>query len=74
MLHAEQTFASNIKPVPLVSLSKQVQPPGKLADGKIAIPFEFTIQPAAAQKALFDTYHGVYICVQYTLTIEVCLS
>ena len=69
-----EAFASNLKPVQLVALSKQVQPPGKLADGQIVIPFEFALTPAAGQKALFDTYHGVYICVQYTLTVEVLKS
>ena len=68
-----EAFASNLKPIPVVSLSKEVQPAGKLGDGKIAIPFEFTLQPSA-QQTLFDTYHGVYICVQYTLTVEVLKS
>mmetsp|Transcript_74278 Transcript_74278/g.108929 ORF Transcript_74278/g.108929 Transcript_74278/m.108929 type:complete len:304 (+) Transcript_74278:57-968(+) len=68
-----EAFSSNFKPVQLIGLSKQVQPAGKLGDGRIVIPFEFTLLPAA-QKQLLDTYHGVFICVQYTLTVEVLKS
>jgi len=68
-----EAFSSNLKPIQLIVLSKEVKPSGKLGDGQIAIPFEFTLAPIAG-KTLLDTYHGVYICVQYTLTVEVLKS
>ncbi|EKX36926.1 down syndrome critical region protein 3, partial [Guillardia theta CCMP2712] len=68
-----EAFSSTIKPLQLMALSKEVQPAGKLAEGKIAIPFEFKLQQTGT-RPLLDTYHGVYISVQYNLTVEMLKS
>jgi len=39
-------------------------------DGKSSIPFELDLKPLAGQE-LFETYHGVYINVVYTLKAQI---
>jgi hypothetical protein len=44
-------------------------PAGKVGRGVTEFPFEFPLQ--AVQDRLYDTYHGVYINVQYSVNIEI---
>ena len=44
----------------------EVAKPGKLPDGATEIPFEFKLEPLAGQK-LYETYHGVFVNIQYQL-------
>jgi len=44
----------------------EVAKPGKLPDGTTEIPFEFKLEPLAGQK-LYETYHGVFVNIQYQL-------
>lgn len=41
---------------------------GKLPAGTTEIPFEFLLKPASGQQ-LHDTYHGVYVNVQYVTNV-----
>jgi hypothetical protein len=47
-----------------------VAKPGKLPAGVVEIPFEFKMEPNGASKKLFETYHGVYVNVQYCVRCE----
>mmetsp|Transcript_3977 Transcript_3977/g.7818 ORF Transcript_3977/g.7818 Transcript_3977/m.7818 type:complete len:302 (-) Transcript_3977:69-974(-) len=69
-----EAFSSNIKPASLMIVSVELLKPGKLGDGVSTIPFSFPLQPTTPTRPLLDTYHGVYICIQYTLTIDVAKS
>lgn len=40
------------------------------ADGRSEIPFEFTLLPLEGQE-LFETYHGVYVNVAYSLKADI---
>ena len=68
-----ESLSSTMKPVGLISLTKEVLAAGKFSDGKTSVPFEFKLNPSGP-RPLLETYHGVYICVQYMLTIEVMLA
>jgi hypothetical protein len=57
------------QPIQLVSCSLDVASPGKIPAGKTEIPFEFplTVRP---NKTLYETYHGVFVNIQYLLRCE----
>jgi len=56
--------------VTLVSFVLEVSSAGKIPAGKTEIPFEFPLR-ARSSKALFETYHGVFVSIQYTLKCEI---
>jgi len=64
-----EAFYNSLKPVLLLHLAAEVAPPGKFPDGKTEIPFEFKLEPLAGQQ-LFETYHGVFVNVQYNLRVD----
>ena len=65
-----EAFYSSIKPVQLLAHSQELQPPGKLPDGGIDFEFEIELRPAPGEK-LLESYHGVFINIQYVITVEV---
>lgn len=62
-----EAFYSSLKPVQLITSEFDVCPSGKFAAGTTEIPFEFVLKPNNGEE-LFDTYHGVYVNVQYMIT------
>ncbi len=62
-----EAFYSSLKPIQLVQMEIEVAPGGKLPNGVTELPFEFTLKPINGED-LFDTYHGVYVNVQYIMT------
>src|SRR4051812_47022334 len=62
-----EAFYSSLKPVQLLNQEFEVCAAGKFAAGTTEIPFEFVLKPNAGED-LFDTYHGVYVNVQYMIT------
>lgn len=61
-----EAFYSSVKPVCLTSCILDIAKPGKLPSGKTEIPFEIPLKPKN-NKTLYETYHGVFINIQYTL-------
>eukprot|EP01090_Pellita_catalonica_P003303 TRINITY_DN12976_c0_g1_i1.p1 TRINITY_DN12976_c0_g1~~TRINITY_DN12976_c0_g1_i1.p1 ORF type:complete len:239 (+),score=27.79 TRINITY_DN12976_c0_g1_i1:161-877(+) len=55
------------KPIQLVNLSATVAAPGKLPKGETEFPFEFKLEPTSGQTQLFETYHGVFVNIHYSL-------
>jgi hypothetical protein len=47
----------------------EVAAPGKLPAGQTEIPFEFPLR-ARGSRPLYETYHGVFVSIQYTLKCE----
>lgn len=65
-----EAFYSSLKPLQLLHYEIEVAPSGgKVPQGITEIPFEFVLQPVKGQQ-LHDTYHGVYVNVQYTMNVE----
>ncbi|KAI2660151.1 Down syndrome critical region 3 [Labeo rohita] len=56
-------------PIQLVSSNMEVVKPGKIPAGRTEIPFEFPLQ-AKGNKVLYETYHGVFVNIQYTLRCD----
>jgi len=47
--------------------------PGKFEDGETEIPFEFKLEPLTGQ-TLYETYHGVFVNIQYLLKADMTRS
>ncbi|XP_071449661.1 vacuolar protein sorting-associated protein 26C [Hetaerina americana] len=62
-------FYNSAKPIQLVHYSIEVAAPGKIPSGKTEIPFEFPLKPRG-QRTLHETYHGVFVNIQYLLRCE----
>jgi hypothetical protein len=65
-----EAFYNSVKPVPLISYSLEMKKAGKLPVGRTEMAFELPLKPKG-NKVLFETYHGVFITVQYMLKCEV---
>lgn len=64
-----EAFYSTAKPITLLTWHADLAQAGKLAGGSSEFPFAFTLEATDSDK-LFETYHGVFINVQYCLTAE----
>ncbi|KAG1679710.1 Down syndrome critical region protein 3 [Nymphon striatum] len=65
-----EAFYNTVKPIQLMNYCFEVARPGKLPVGKTEIPFEFPLKPKS-NKTFFETYHGVFVNVQYTLKCDI---
>ncbi|XP_006820615.1 vacuolar protein sorting-associated protein 26C-like, partial [Saccoglossus kowalevskii] len=64
-----EAFYNSIKPIQLLHYAVEVSKPGRLSAGKTEIPFELPLKPKG-NKVLYETYHGVFVNVQYTVKVE----
>ncbi|KAI7792958.1 vacuolar protein sorting-associated protein 26C isoform X1 [Triplophysa rosa] len=64
-----EAFYNSVKPIQLVSSNIEVVKAGKVPAGKTEIPFEFPLQ-AKGNRVLYETYHGVFVNIQYTLRCD----
>lgn len=48
----------------------EVAPAGKIPNGKTEIPFELPLRPRGT-KTLYETYHGVFVNVQYLIRCDI---
>lgn len=65
-----EAFYNSLKPIKLIDYKIDVAKPGKLPDGLSELPFEFKLEPLPDQQ-LYETYHGVFVTIGYTLTCEI---
>ncbi|KAL9964929.1 hypothetical protein ACROYT_G028643 [Oculina patagonica] len=64
-----EAFYNSLKPIQLVNYSLEIAKPGKLPNGKTELPFEIPLKPKG-NKPLYETYHGVFVNIQYYLRSE----
>ncbi|XP_064610239.1 vacuolar protein sorting-associated protein 26C-like [Liolophura sinensis] len=65
-----EAFYNSLKPIQLINYSLEVAKPGKLPSGKTEIPFEIPLK-GKPNKPLYETYHGVFVNIQYSLKVDV---
>ncbi|XP_078264911.1 vacuolar protein sorting-associated protein 26C isoform X2 [Rhinoraja longicauda] len=65
-----EAFYNSVKPIQLISNNIEVAKAGKLPSGRTEIPFEFPLK-VKGSKVLYETYHGVFVNIQYTLKCDV---
>lgn len=54
----------------MVQYTLDVAPSGKIPSGKTEIPFELPLKPRGS-KSLFETYHGVFVNIQYLIRCDI---
>ncbi|XP_072254393.1 vacuolar protein sorting-associated protein 26C isoform X2 [Pyxicephalus adspersus] len=64
-----EAFYNSVKPIQIISSTVEMVKPGKLPSGKTEIPFEFPLI-MKTNKVLYETYHGVFVNIQYTLRCD----
>ncbi|XP_068126524.1 vacuolar protein sorting-associated protein 26C isoform X2 [Hyperolius riggenbachi] len=64
-----EAFYNSVKPIQIMSNTIEMVKPGKVPSGKTEIPFEFPLI-IKNNKTLFETYHGVFVNIQYTLRCD----
>ncbi|XP_014736147.1 PREDICTED: Down syndrome critical region protein 3 isoform X2 [Sturnus vulgaris] len=64
-----EAFCNTAKPIQIINSTIEMVKPGKLPSGKTEIPFEFPLQ-MKGNKVLYETYHGVFVNIQYTLRCD----
>merc|ERR1711907_380488 len=60
-----EAFYSSMKPVPIINRHENLSGPAKCANGETKLEFELDLN---ADGKLHETYHGVFINIQYTLS------
>ena len=65
-----EAFYNSLKPIHLINYSLEIAKAGKLPSGKTEIPFEVPLKPKG-NKTLYETYHGVFINVQYSIKVDI---
>lgn len=65
-----EAFYNSLKPIKLIDYKIEICKADKIAEGGAEIPFEFKLEPLPEQQ-LYDTYHGVFVTIGYTLGVEV---
>jgi len=58
------------QPIQLVQYTLDVAPSGKIPSGKTEIPFELPLKPRG-NKSLYETYHGVFVNIQYLIRCDI---
>lgn len=65
-----EAFYNSVKPIQLVQYTLDVVPSGKIPSGKTEIPFELPLKPRGS-KSLYETYHGVFVNIQYLIRCDI---
>ncbi|XP_014789907.1 vacuolar protein sorting-associated protein 26C [Octopus bimaculoides] len=64
-----EAFYNSVKPICLLQYLIDVAKPGKIPPGKTKLPFEVPLKPKM-HRTLYETYHGVYVSIQYIIKAE----
>eukprot|EP00048_Salpingoeca_helianthica_P015189 m.225540 g.225540 ORF g.225540 m.225540 type:complete len:301 (-) comp16721_c0_seq1:25-927(-) len=65
-----EAFYNSLKPIQLVNVTVELRKPGKLPPGRTEIPFELPLK-SRAEVPFYETYHGVFVNIQYQLRADV---
>lgn len=66
-----ETFSNTVKPFQLLNSTVQLAAPGKLAQGMSELAFEFGLNCIKEPKILYETYHGIFINVNYLIKCDI---
>ncbi|XP_037933863.1 vacuolar protein sorting-associated protein 26C [Teleopsis dalmanni] len=64
-------FYNSVKPITLLNNTLELAAPGKLAQGISEFHFEFPLTCNKEPRILYETYHGVFININYQLRCDV---
>lgn len=66
-----EAFSNSVKPLQLINNTIQLAAPGKLTAGFSELAFEFSLICQKEPKILFETYHGIFININYTIKCDI---
>lgn len=66
-----EPFSTSIKPFQLINNSIQLAAPGKLPPGFSELAFEFPLTCNKEPKILYETYHGIFININYMIKCDI---
>lgn len=64
-------FSNSIRPFQLLNTTIQLAAAGKLAQGFSELAFEFPLTCVKEPKVLYETYHGVFISINYMIKCDI---
>ncbi|XP_005187083.2 vacuolar protein sorting-associated protein 26C [Musca domestica] len=64
-------FSNSLKPITLLNSTIDLSAPGKLNAGISEFHFEFPLKCTKEPKVLYETYHGMFININYQLRCDV---
>ena len=64
-------FYNSVKPIPLLNNVLELSAPGKLPAGISEFHFEYPLVCKKEPRILYETYHGVFISINYQLKCDV---
>ncbi len=64
-----EAFYNSLKPIALVNYTTDIAKPGRFPNGTTEIPFEMPLR-AKSGKKLYETYHGVFVNIMYTMRAD----
>jgi len=65
-----EAFYNSTKPVTLINQTIELAKPGQISGNKTEFPFEIPLKNRP-NKPIYETYHGVFVNVQYFLRAEI---
>mmetsp|Transcript_27429 Transcript_27429/g.76662 ORF Transcript_27429/g.76662 Transcript_27429/m.76662 type:complete len:299 (+) Transcript_27429:165-1061(+) len=65
-----EAFYNSLKPIQIINTKFDVVKSGKIPRGVTELPFEVELLPTETGSRLFETYHGVFVNVQYSITCD----
>ncbi|XP_042877123.1 vacuolar protein sorting-associated protein 26C-like [Penaeus japonicus] len=65
-----ESIVNSSKPISIINNVVEVAKSGKIPSGQTEIPFELPLK-VRGSKTLYETYHGVYITIQYSLRCDI---
>lgn len=66
-----EPFSNSIKPFQLLNSCVQLAGAGKLPQGFSELAFEFPLQCIKEPKILYETYHGIFININYSIKCDI---
>lgn len=63
-------FYKSAQPLQLINYSLELSKPGKFTSNITEIPFEIPLRAKTSNRHLYETYHGVFINIQYFIKVE----
>lgn len=66
-----EAFTNSVKPIQLLNVTLPLASAGKLPQGISEIAFEFPLACTKEPKKLYETYHGIFVNVNYVIKCDI---
>lgn len=64
-------FSNSARPMQLLFSEQQLVAPGKLPQGVSELAFEFNLMPPREPHRLYETYHGIFVNINYMVKCDI---